>query len=53
MSGTCANILTIAREALEVRVLASLGEKLMTPKVAAEARRKPMRFARAAGIDEN
>jgi site-specific DNA recombinase len=39
MSGTCSNTRTIARETLEARVLAGLGEKLMAPQVAAEAMR--------------
>jgi len=39
MSGTCSNSRTIAREALETRVLAGLKDKLMAPEVAAEAMR--------------
>ena len=39
MSGTCSNTRTIAREALEARVLAGLADKLIAPDVAAEAMR--------------
>ena len=39
MSGTCSNNRSIAREALESRVLAGLKDKLMAPEVAAEAMR--------------
>jgi site-specific DNA recombinase len=39
MNGSCSNSRTIAREALEARMLAGLRERLMAPEVAAEAMR--------------
>jgi len=39
MNGSCANSRTIAREALEARMLAGLKDRLMAPEIAAEAMR--------------
>ena len=39
MNGSCANSRTIAREALEARVLDGLRDRLMAPEIAAEAMR--------------